>query len=161
MSFAACASALLLAVTNHLSQNVAAIPFLWVLPLELYLLSFILCFDGDGWYKREWFLRLLAVMLASMAYALFADVENLPLYVILPLFLLGLFVCCMVCHGELARLKPDPRSLTLFYLMISIGGAIGGIFVGLIAPNVFPGYFELPLGLVGCALIVLLVLRRD
>ena len=68
-ALAACASTLFLAVTNHLSQNVAAIPFLWVLPLSLYLLSFILCFDGEGWYKRTWFLRLLAVMLAGMAYA--------------------------------------------------------------------------------------------
>src|SRR5262249_24480839 len=76
-------------------------------------------------------------------------------------FLVGLFVCCMVCHGELARLKPDPRHLTLFYLMISIGGAIGGLFVGLIAPRIFTGYFELPLGLVACAFFVLLALRRD
>ena len=161
IGLAACASTLLLAVTNHLSQNVAAIPFLWVLPLAIYLLSFILCFDGDGWYRRQWFLRLLAVMLVGMAYALFSDVENMPLLISLPLFSVGLFVCCMVCHGELARLKPDPRRLTLFYLMVSIGGAIGGVFVGLIAPNVFSGYFELPLGLVACALVVLLALRRD
>jgi SAM-dependent methyltransferase len=161
IGLAACASTLLLAVTNHLSQNVAAIPFLWVLPLALYLLSFILCFDGAGWYKRSWFLRLLAVMLASMAYALYTDTDNLQLKVALPLFAVGLFVCCMVCHGELARLKPDPRYLTLFYLMVSIGGAIGGVFVGLIAPNVFSGYYELPLGLVACAVLVLLALRRD
>lgn len=161
IGLAACASTLLLAVTNHLSQNVAAIPFLWVLPLALYLLSFILCFDGEGWYRREWFLRLLAVVLAGMAYALYETSDNIPLIVTLPLFAVGLFVCCMVCHGELARLKPDPRHLTLFYLMVSIGGAIGGVFVGLVAPNVFPGYFELPLGIVACALLVLLALRRD
>src|SRR4029077_7978170 len=95
---AGCASTLLLTLTNHLSQNVAAIPFLWVLPLALYLLSFILCFDGDGWYKRSWFLRLLALMLASMAYALYSG-KDLPIYVTLPLFSLGLFVGCMVCHG--------------------------------------------------------------
>lgn len=160
IGLAASASTLLLAVTNHLSQNVAAIPFLWVLPLALYLLSFILCFDGDGWYKRDWFLRLLAVMLAGMAYALYSG-KDLPLTVSLPLFAIGLFVSCMVCHGELARLKPDPRYLTLFYLMVSIGGAIGGIFVGLIAPNVFSGYYELPLGLIACAALVLIALRRD
>ena len=158
---AACASTLLLAVTNHLSQNVAAIPFLWVLPLALYLLSFILCFDGDGWYRRSVFLGLFAVSVGSMAYALFADTENLPLKVALPLFSAGMFVCCMVCHGELARLKPDPRHLTLFYLMVSIGGAIGGIFVGLIAPRVFSGYYELPLGVVATAAIVVSVLRGD
>ncbi len=161
VGLAACASTLLLAVTNHLSQNVAAIPFLWVLPLALYLLSFILCFDGDGWYKRHFFLGLLAVMLASMAYGHFMDVEKMPLFVALPLFSVGLFVCCMVCHGELARLKPDPRHLTLFYLMISIGGAIGGVFVGLIAPNVFPGYYELPVGLAACGVLVLIALRQD
>ena len=160
IGLAASASTLLLAVTNHLSQNVAAIPFLWVLPLALYLLSFILCFDGDGWYKRDWFLRLLALMLASMAYALYSG-KDLPLTVSLPLFALGLFVSCMVCHGELARLKPDPRYLTLFYLMVSIGGAIGGVFVGLIAPNVFSGYYELPLGLIFCAALVLIALHRD
>jgi hypothetical protein len=160
VGLAASASTLLLAVTNHLSQNVAAIPFLWVLPLALYLLSFILCFDGDGWYKRSWFLRLLALMLASMAYALYSS-KDVPLYVTLPLFALGLFVSCMVCHGELARLKPDPRYLTLFYLMVSIGGAIGGVFVGLIAPNLFNGYYELPLALIGCAALVLAALRRD
>ena len=198
VGLAACASALLLAVTNHLSQNVAAIPFLWVLPLALYLLSFILCFDGDGWYKRVLFLPLLAVFLGAMGLsdvfwafcawlaermeslldALAAhgilqflhplalklhdvDSENMPLMVALPLFAIGLFVCCMVCHGELARLKPDPRHLTLFYLMISIGGAIGGIFVALAAPNLFSGYFELPVGVVACAALMLVVLRRD
>ncbi len=158
---AAGASTLLLAVTNHLSQNVAAIPFLWVLPLAIYLLSFILCFDGHGWYKRFFFLGLLAVMIGGMAYALFTDSETMPLKVALPLFAAGLFVCCMVCHGELARLKPDPRYLTLFYLMVSIGGAIGGVFVGVLAPRVFSGYYELPLALVGCAALVLVVLRRD
>src|SRR5207253_3029872 len=130
------------------------------LPLALYLLSFILCFDGDGWYKREWFLRLLALMLASMAYALYSN-KDLPIYVTLPLFSIGLFVCCMVCHGELARLKPDPRYLTLFYLMISVGGAIGGVFVGLVVPNLFSGYYELPLALVFCAALIVDVLRRD
>jgi len=80
---------------------------------------------------------------------------------LLALFAGGLFVSCMVCHGELARRRPAPRYLTLFYLMVSIGGAIGGVFVGLIAPNVFSGYYELPLGLVACAALVLLALRRD
>ena len=160
-ALAACASTLFLAVTNHLSQNVAAIPFLWVLPLSLYLLSFILCFDGEGWYQRTWFLRLLAVMLAGMAYALFADTDNMPIMAALPLFAIGLFVCCMVCHGELARLKPDPRYLTLFYLMVSIGGAVGGIFVGLIAPNVFSGYYEFPIAVVACAALVASVASRD
>ncbi|MBI1789488.1 MAG: fused MFS/spermidine synthase [Acidobacteria bacterium] len=158
---AACASTLLLAVTNHLCQNVAAITFLWVLPLSLYLLSFILCFDSDGWYQRRLFLLMLAVALGSMAYALNADSENMPLKLAVPLFSIGMFVCCMVCHGELARLKPDPRHLTSFFLMISLGGALGGVFVGILAPRIFPGYWELPAGLAACALLILMLLHDD
>ena len=107
----ACASVLLLAITNHLSQNVAAIPFLWVLPLSIYLLSFILCFEGGGWYRRNPYLQLLAVALGCMAYSMYSEgVGNLPIKVGVPLFLMGLFTCCMVCHGELARLKPHPST---------------------------------------------------
>lgn len=161
MALAACASTLLLAITNHISQNIAAIPFLWILPLSLYLLSFILCFEGRGWYQRYPYLPLLAVALGSMAYALTESSENLGLTVLIPLFAGGLFVCCMVCHGELARLKPDPRFLTGFYLMISTGGALGGILVGLAAPHLLHGYFELPIAVAFCALLVLVVLRMD
>ena len=157
----ACASALLLASTNHLSQNVAAIPFLWVLPLSLYLLSFILCFERAAWYRRNPFLQLLAVALGGMAYGLSDGFENASIKVLIPLFGVGLFVCCMVCHGELARLKPHPRYLTSYYVMISVGGALGGVFVGLVAPNLFRGYFELQICLAACALLVLAVLRRD
>ncbi|HLW80148.1 MAG TPA: hypothetical protein VKU44_11180, partial [Terriglobia bacterium] len=116
VALAACGSALLLSVTNHLTQNVAAVPFLWVLPLSLYLLSFILCFEGRGWYRRYLFLRLFAVALAGMAYALSPDYSNARLSLLIPLFSAGLFICCMVCHGELARLKPPPEHLTSFYL---------------------------------------------
>ena len=157
----ACASALLLAFTNHLSQNVAAIPFLWVLPLSLYLLSFILCFERAAWYRRNPFLQLLAVALGGMAYGLSEDFENTSIKVLIPLFSVGLFICCMVCHGELARLKPHPRYLTSYYVMISVGGALGGVFVGLMAPNLFQGYFELQICLAVCAVLVLAVLRRD
>ncbi|MGH9660058.1 MAG: spermidine synthase, partial [Bryobacteraceae bacterium] len=160
-ALAACASSLLLAVTNHLSQNVAAIPFLWILPLALYLLSFILCFDSQGWYMRKWFLLLFAVSLGTMAYAMAADSENMPLKLAVPLFATGLFTCCMVCHGELALRKPDPRHLTSFFLMVSLGGALGGVFVGIVAPKVFPAYSELPVSLAGVAALVLILLHRD
>lgn len=161
VALAACASSLLLAITNHLSRNLAAIPFLWILPLSLYLLSFILCFEGHGWYHRGIFLRLWAVGLASMVYALSPDYANAGLSLLIPLYSAGLFLCCMVCHGELARLKPHPDHLTRFYLMISLGGALGGVFVGLVAPHVFRGYFELPVALGACAVLVLIVLYRD
>ncbi|HEV2491855.1 MAG TPA: fused MFS/spermidine synthase [Terriglobia bacterium] len=161
VALAACASSLLLAITNHLSRNVAAIPFLWVLPLSLYLLSFILCFEGHGWYHRGIYLRLWAVALASMTYALSPDYANAGLSLLIPLYSAGLFLCCMVCHGELARLKPHPDHLTSFYLMISLGGALGGVFVGLLAPHVFRAYFELPISMGACAILVLIVLYRD
>jgi SAM-dependent methyltransferase len=158
----AVASLLLLAITNHLSQNVAAIPFLWVLPLSIYLLTFILCFEGSGWYRRNPYLQLLAVALGSMAYALSVDsTGSVPIRVMVPLFAMGLFTCCMVCHGELARLKPDPRYLTHFYVMIAAGGALGGLLVGLVAPHLFNALYEMPLGLVACAVLVVWVLRQD
>lgn len=158
----AVASVLLLAITNHLSQNVAAIPFLWVLPLSIYLLTFILCFEGDGWYRRNPYLQLLAVALGSMAYAVSVDMtSNLPIKVMIPLFAMGLFTCCMVCHGELVRLKPDPKYLTYFYLMMSAGGALGGLLVGLLAPHFLNALYEMPVSLVACAALVCYVLRQD
>ncbi len=157
----ACASVLLLAVTNHLSQNVAAMPFLWILPLSLYLFSFILCFDRAWWYRRSVFLGLFAVATGGMVYALLPEFQNNPIKVMIPFFAAGLFVCCMVCHGELARLKPHPSRLTSFYVAIALGGALGGAFVALIAPRVFSGFYELPVGLAATAAVVLAALRRD
>jgi SAM-dependent methyltransferase len=158
----ACASILLLATTNHLAQNVAAIPFLWVLPLAIYLLTFILTFEGSGWYRRNPYLQLLAVALASMALADKIDATGaVPIKILVPLFSMGLYTCCMVCHGELARLKPHPRYLTHFYLMISAGGALGGLLVGLIAPKVFPALYEFPLGLALLGVLTLVVLQGD
>ncbi|HTT63083.1 MAG TPA: fused MFS/spermidine synthase [Bryobacteraceae bacterium] len=157
----ACASILLLAITNHLTQNIAAIPFLWILPLSLYLLSFILSFENPRWYQRRMFLGLFAVAVGGMAYTLAPEFQNSPIKVMVPFFAAGLFICCMVCHGELARLKPHPSRLTFFYVMIALGGALGGVFVALIAPHVFSGFYELPAGLVACACVVLAVLRAD
>ena len=156
----AVASVLLLAVTNHLSQNVAAIPLLWVLPLSLYLLSFILCFEGSGWYWRQVYIPLLAIALYAMATGLFGW-DRAPITLLVALYSLGLFTCCMVCHGELVRLKPHPRYLTHFYLMIAAGGALGGVFVALAAPRVFRAFYELPVGLVACAAVAWIVLWLD
>ena len=151
LMLAAMASFLLLAFTNHICQNVASLPFLWILPLSLYLATFILCFDHPRWYRRNVFLLLAAVLLPLMAW--YSDSLNLKLVV--PMYLAGLFVCCMFCHGELALLKPAPRYLTRYYLMISLGGAIGGLLVGLVAPYLLTGYFELAIGLIACAMLLL------
>ncbi len=162
MGLAACASALLLAVTNHLTQNIAAIPFLWVLPLSLYLLSFILCFDSDRWYWRWLFIGLGAVALQGIAYAISTlyDISNLKLA--LGFFCTALFVLFMVCHGELARRRPAPAYLTSFYLMVSVGGAIGGLLIGFAAPYFLNGLYDLPIvvSLTGFMLVYLLWLER-
>lgn len=158
---AAVASALLLAITNHISQNIAAVPFLWVLPLSLYLLSFIVCFDHPRWYWRSIFLRLLAVVLGGLAYVLSDKFDPAPLIVLIPMFCGFLFVCCMFCHGELARLKPHPRYLTGFYLMVALGGALGAVFVALVAPRVFTGLTELPIAVGACAVLAVVVVARD
>ncbi len=161
LALAASASALLLAVTNHLSQNVASIPFLWILPLALYLLSFILCFESSVWYQRAVFLPLFALSIGAMAYELSHGAPDATFRKQIALFATALFVCCMVCHGELARLKPSAKHLTGFYLMTSIGGAIGGLFVAFIAPRVFNALYEFPISLFFCALIVLIVYYRE
>lgn len=157
----ATASWLLLAITNHMTQNVAAIPFLWLLPLTLYLLTFVLCFESDRWYRRTFFLPAGAALLLACAYGLQDSAVGVNIKVAIPLYAGGLFVLCMVLHGELARLRPGPRHLTRFYLMVSVGGAIGGIFVGLIAPRVFPAYYELGIGFVMTAAFTALMFRRQ
>ena len=157
-ALSACASTLLLAITNHLSQNVAPIPFLWVLPLSVYLLSFILCFERENVYHRGIFLPLLVIALDSAAYAIYANEGNPNIGWAIPTFVAALFIGCMVCNGELARLKPDPRYLTSFYLMIALGGALGGVFVAIVAPRVFHTYLELPLSMVACSALAAIVL---
>ncbi len=144
---AAAGSTMLVSTTSQLTQNVAPVPFLWILPLGVYLLSFIICFERPRWYKRDLFLRLLAVALGSLAYALYDIQMSEAIPVAIPLFTIGLFIACMFCHGELSRLKPEPGHLTMFYLMIALGGALGAIFTGLLAPHLFAGIYEFPLSL--------------
>jgi predicted O-methyltransferase YrrM len=157
----ACASALLLAVTNYITQNIAAIPLLWVLPLGVYLLSFILTFEGSRWYRRRWFLALFAVALGAMGYAADQRSDLDDIRVLVPVFIAGLFNCCMVCHGELARSKPAARWLTSFYLMVALGGAIGGLFVAILSPAIFPALVEFPLLLIVTPAAILWVLLSD
>ncbi len=159
---AACPSVLLLAITNHLTQDIAPVPFLWIVPLVLYLLSFILCFEQRSWYVRWLFLPLAAVALVAMDWQLGGlDNADKTVRIVAPLFAAGLFVCCMACHGELARSKPAPDRLTGFYLAVSVGGVMGGVLVGVVAPRVFDGFHELPLSFIATAACLAWVLLRD
>jgi hypothetical protein len=146
LALPAMGSWLLIAVTNHLTHHVASIPFLWVLPLVTYLVTFILCFESDRWYRRTVFLPAAAIVMVASAWAMTTAYAQRPTTG-LPLFTGALFVWCMVLHGETARMKPPARHLTRFYLMLSAGGALGGAFVGLVAPVALDGNYELGLGL--------------
>jgi SAM-dependent methyltransferase len=167
------ASVLLLAATNHVCQDVAVVPFMWVVPLSLYLLTFIICFEHERWYLRPvWAGLALAALAAAAGYDHLPDtwtwsplreygwseaVKNWTLRipfskwtnyrVEVAVCFSALFLACMVCHGELARLKPAPKRLTEFYLFLSAGGALGGLLVSLAAPHYFDTYLEWPLGL--------------
>ncbi len=151
----AAASSLLIAVTNQLSQEVAVVPFLWVLPLTLYLLSFILTFDSERWYRRAVFGPAFALSALAAAWLLHAGAGATPA-AILAVLSAALFTGSVLCHGELVRLRPHPRQLTAFYLCLSAGGALGGLFCALLAPALFSGYFELHTALVATALLALL-----
>jgi len=148
------ASVLLLAITSQISLEVAVIPFLWMLPLTLYLLSFVLCFEYERLYHRGFWIPALLLGAGATAVIIRVGVEA-PMLLQLAVYLLTLFFACMVCHGELVRRRPDPRHLTGFYLTVSAGGAAGGIFTGILAPALFLGLWELPLALLAaCALAV-------
>jgi SAM-dependent methyltransferase len=159
LSLAACASALLLAVTDLLTKNVAPMPLFWVLPLSLYLLTFILCFESERWYHRAGFLLLVLPAIGCLV-ATTGPLMNRGMVLMAPLLLVSLFVCCMVCHGELSRLKPPSVQLTTFYLCISAGGVFGGLFMALAAPRLFQANYENQIAFLGC-LLLLFVLFRD
>lgn len=156
----AASSILLLAVTNHLTQNIAPMPFLWVLPLVLYLASFILCFDRRNWYRREIFHPLTGVALAGMAWAMFHQDPETTITVSIPVYSLGLFVVCMFCHGEVALRKPVASQLTSYYFLLSLGGALGALLVAVGAPAYLKTIVELPLAIAACAVIALFLEYR-
>lgn len=141
---AALPSALLLATTNHLTQDVAPIPFLWVLPLVLYLASFVITFDSDRWYRRGWALPVLAVFGLCVSGLLLYPTEPSALVALLG-YLGFLAVACVAGHGELVRLRPAGEHLTAFYLAVSVGGALGGFFIAIVAPRLLKDFFELPI----------------
>ncbi|MDA0284709.1 MAG: fused MFS/spermidine synthase [Planctomycetota bacterium] len=154
------ASVMLLATTNQVCLDIATVPFLWIQPLTLYLMSFILCFDADRWYSRNWYVALLVLSLLAVVKTLLSG-STVSIVLQVSIYLSAMFFCCMVCHGELSRQKPGSRHLTQFFLLMSAGGAGGRLFVGLLAPSMFPAYWELHIGIVACLLVTLLVLFRD
>ena len=161
IGLAACASTLLISVTSHITQEVAVIPFLWVLPLTIYLLTFILAFSGEHLYSRR--LYLIAFFVTSFAsvwtlvrWPRFSIIIEIIIYALL------LFVCCMICHNELFKLRPHPRFLPSFYLMVAVGGAVGGIYVNLLAPYLFSsGFWELQWGLVACGVLLIIIMQLE
>lgn len=154
----ATASLFLLSVTNQVSQEVAVIPFLWILPLTIYLLSFIVTFSGDRGYNRRLYAWLCIISIALTMFVML-NATSLHIYWQLLAYSFLLFTSCMLCHGELYLLRPAAEHLTTFYLMVSIGGALGGIFVSLIAPLIFTGYWEFFLGLAMVIAILLVIFR--
>jgi hypothetical protein len=144
---AATGSALLLATTNLITQDIVGAPFLWVVPLSLYLLSFILTFESDRWYHRLSFAILAGVLAPVAAATTGAGAVFLPLWGEAVVYLAALFAACMVCHAELRHARPGPRHLTAFYLTVSAGGVLGGAFVAVVAPRVFNEFTEYPMAL--------------
>jgi hypothetical protein len=186
LALPALASITLLAVTNHICQDIAVAPFMWVVPLSLYLITFIICFDSDRWYIRPLWGGLTIVGIITLAIlerfddwsltpgdhngAIMNFVLKWTQWFILWVkpyssqfednlvfqalgYLLVMFFICMVCHGELVQMKPGSKQLTLYYVMISAGGAVGGLFVALLCPFLFPLHYELALAIL-CGLIV-------
>jgi hypothetical protein len=139
--YSALGSVLLLATTNQITQWTAVVPFLWILPLSLYLVTFIIAFGHQSFYDRLWFCSAFAVLLL-VTMALSAPDSSASLLLQVGLQSLTMFLGCMICHGEMVRLQPEPARLPRFYLAVAVGGALGGVIVTLLAPLVFQDYFE-------------------
>lgn len=150
------------AVTAHLTINIAAIPLLWVLPLAIYLITFILAFDRPALYRRPLVVRILVVMLASLGYALSKTDFSLPITLTILFFLIECFIACLFCHGETYALRPRRApEATLFYLLIAGGGATGTFLVGIAFPLLFSANYDLALAFFTTALLALAATWRD
>src|SRR5439155_20260120 len=132
---------------------IASVPLLWLMPLTIYLITFILCFDGKRWYSRETYFGPALIAVGAMGWMLVDKTHQFDLATQAVVFGLGLFIVCMFCHGELVASKPHPRYLGRFYAIVSLGGALGSATVAFVAPLLLPSYYE-----VGCVLIVVALL---
>ncbi len=160
LALSATGSVLLLATTNQVCTDLAVVPLLWVLPLAIYLLSFVICFDREQWYRRELFLPLFAVASSMVTYVVVSG-GAFSLTFFIGVYSVALFAGTMICHGELVRIKPVPRYLTRFYLAVSAGGAIGGTCVAILAPLAFNDYWEYPLGAACTGLLAMICVYRS
>ncbi|MEM9280981.1 MAG: fused MFS/spermidine synthase [Verrucomicrobiota bacterium] len=162
IAFAACGSMLLLSLTNQMCQDVAVVPFLWVLPLALYLLTFVITFDHSRWYRRRVAVPLAIVAVGLVAFLINQQFASGEIHIAwqITIYVGAIFFGCLVCHGEVVRMKPHSHHLTGFYLAISLGGAIGGLFVSLMAPRWFDGYWELHVSLFFLAILTSIQLVR-
>ncbi len=145
-------SSLMLGVTTALTTDVPAIPLFWVLPLALYLLSFVLVFARKPFFSHRWLSRRLPLLILAATIPIVLK-GVLPFMVLLLIDLLALFAVAMVCHGEVARSRPATQHLTEYYLWISVGGVLGGAFNALLAPVIFSTVWELPIALVLAAML--------
>jgi len=152
-----CGSMLSLSITNHLSMNVAPIPLLWILPLAVYLITFMITFNRPSLYPRKIVTCSLPFVLAGLAWGAYHPDFAGRYQIVIISFCAGLFICCLFCHGEISRQKPLGGNLTFFYIMISLGGGLGAFLIGIISPRVFSGVYELPLSLILLALAALWV----
>lgn len=160
LMLSAAGSVVLLATLNQMTLDLPPVPFLFVLPLSLYLLTFIIAFASERWYRRSLWIPLLLLSLAGICITIYMDIEFGLLRRSL-IYLAVLFTCCLCCHGGVVRLKPAPKHLTLFYLMIALGGALGGAFVAVVAPAMFNGYWEYEIGLMAAFALVLLTIVHE
>jgi SAM-dependent methyltransferase len=147
IALSACGSLLLAAVTTYISQNIATLPLLWIAPLIAYLMSFVVAFSGVRWLPREATIALGAVGLGGSYYLLYHGILATPLLILASGFCLSLFLICLFLHAELYRRRPPEEQLTSFYSCLAIGGALGAILVGVVAPSVLDGNYELAFGL--------------
>ena len=161
LALSACGSVLLLGTTSQITQEIAVFPFLWIAPLSIYLLTFILTFESDRWYRRGVFAVLAGVLAPVTCAVISSERGDLGVESSSRCTWARLFVTCMVCQGELARSRPSPRHLTAFYLTIAAGGALGGVFAALVAPRVFSEFSEYPIGLAGACILGFLCWMRS
>lgn len=158
-SLSALGSLMLVAISRFITADLAPAPMLWMLPLAVYLLSFVICFDHPRWYRPGLFHPLL--LAATLFTLMFYRGLGLHLWMFIGGFLVTEFACCMFCHGELYRRRPQPEHLTSFYLMIALGGVAGSAFVNLVAPFIFMGNWEMHIGIAASLIAMAVMATTD